>query len=263
MSKFLDRLEQINLGAPIPMGFGASRPPKSPGMALVGLVAESNSEGIHTLAELVPDATLVSGVDGSSALKKLSQVLGNDVPWGVRVDSLNEEDARVFEDGGCDLLAFSLQGTSATAVASEEIARILCINLDIDMDQLRALDTLPVDVFVLPMAEVSAPWTLADLAAIGRISNRVDKYILVETSQFPGPKELEALRDAGVNGLVVDVAAVESQKLADLKTAMLDMPRWRSKRKEKVTPSLPSASAFPGGFSPAPDEPEPEPLEDE
>ena len=258
MSKFLDRLEQITMGAPTPMGFGVSRAQRSPGMALVGLVSGSNSEGMHALTEMGVDATLVSGVDGTSVLKELSQVLGSEIPWGVRVASLTEEDAHAFEDGGCDLLEFSLQGTSVAAVASEEIARILGISLDIDLDQLRAIDTLPVDVFVLPMAEVSAPWTLEDLAAIGRISNRVDKYILVETSQLPGPKELEALRDAGVSGLVVDVAAVESEKLADLKTAMLEMPRHRSRRRERLSPVLPSASAFPGGFSPPTEEPEPQ-----
>ena len=257
MSKFLDRLEQIYLGASTPIGFGASRAQKSPGIALVGLVSGGNSEGIKTLVELVSDAALVSDVDGPSVIKELAPAFGSDIPWGVRVAALSEEDARGFEDGGCDLVAFSLEGTLVTAVASEEIARILCIDLDIDLDQLRAIDTLPVDVLLLPMTEVSTSWTLANLAAIGRISNRVDKYILVETTQLPGPKELEALRDVGVHGLAVDVAGVESKKLTDLKAALLDMPRRRSRRREKVTPIIPS-SAFPGGHSPEREEPEPE-----
>ena len=257
MSKFLDRLEQINLGTPTSMGFGVSRAQKPPGMALVGLVSGNHSEGIQTLTDLVPDAALVSGIDDPSVVKDLVQAFGSDIPWGARLSSLNEKEAQTFEDGGCDLMAFSLQGTTVTAVASEEIARILCIGMDIDLDQLRAIDALPVDVLLLPMADLSTPWTLPDLASIGSISNRVNKYILVEVSQLPSPKELEALRNIGVRGLVIDVAAVESQKLAELKTAMQDMPRQRSGRKERVTAILP-ASAFPGGFTPEREEPEPE-----
>jgi hypothetical protein len=257
MSKFLDRLEQINLGISTSMGFGAPRAQKPPGMALVGLVSGNHSEGIQTLTDLAPDATLVSGIDDPSVVKDLGQALGTDIPWGPRLSSLNEKEAQTFEDGGCDLLAFPLEGTTVTALASEEIARVLCIGMDIYSDQLRVIDTLPVDVLLLPMSDIAAPWTLLDLAAIGRISRRVNQYILVEASQLPGYKELEALRNIGVHGLVVNVATVEPQKLAELKTAMQDMPRQRSDRRDRVTAVVPS-SAFPGGFSPEREEPEPE-----
>jgi len=257
MSKFLDRLEQISLGTSTSIGFGAPRAQKPPGMALVGLVSKDHSKGIKIVTELVPDATLVSGIDDPSAVKELGQALGSDIPWGARLSSLNEKEARIFEDGGCDLIAFPLQGTAVTAVASEEMARVLCIGIDIDSDQLRTIHALPVDVLLLPMVDISAPWTLLDLTAIGRVSRRVNQYILVETSQIPDPKELEALRNIGVHGLVVDVAAVESQKLAELKTAMQDMPRWRSARRDRITAIIPS-SAFPGDSAPEREEPEPE-----
>ena len=257
MSKFLDRLEQINQGTSNSIGFGAVRPQKPPGMAFVGLVSGKHSKGIKTLTDVVPDAALVSGIDDPSAVKDLGQALGSGIPWGARLSALSEKEARIFEDSGCDLIAFPLQGTAVTATASEEMARVLCIEMDIDPEQLRSIDALPVDVLLLPMADISAPWTLQDLATIGRVSRRVNHYILVETSQLPGPKELEALRNIGVNGLVVDVAAVEPQQLAQLKTAMQDMPRQRSGRKDRVTAILPS-SAFPGGSSPEREEPEPE-----
>ena len=257
MSKFLERLEQINLGTSTSMGFGVSRAQKPAGMALVGLVSKNHSEGVQALADLVPDATLVADIDDPSVIKELGQALGSEIPWGALLSSFDEKKAHILEEGGCDLVAFHLQDTAVNAVASEEIARILCIGTDIDLEQLRAIDSLPVDVLLLPMTDVSAPWSLLDLAAIGKISSRVDKYILVEASQPPGAKELEALRNIGVNGLVIDVTAVEAKKLTELKTAMQDMPRWRSGRKERVTAVIPS-SAFPGGFSPEIEEPEPD-----
>ena len=257
MSKFLERLEQIDLGTSSSMGFGAARAIKPPGMALVGLVSNNHSEGIQALADLAPDAILVSGINDPSLIKELGQGLGSEIPWGARLSSFDEKQAQILEEGGCDLVAFHLQGTAVNAVASEEIAKVLCIGADTDSEQLRAIDSLPVDVLLLPMTDISAHWSLLDLAAIGKISSRVYKYILVETSQPPGAKELEALRNIGVNGLVIDVTAVDSKRLAELKTTMQDMPRRRSGRKERITAVIPS-SAFPGGFSPEREEPEPE-----
>ena len=260
MSKFLERLEQISRGAPTPLGFGAPRARKTPGMAMVGLVSGAHAEGIGLLAGLGPDAALVSGVDDPPALKKLTQSLGSETPWGARVSSLSEEEARAYEEGGCDLLAFSLRGTSVAAVGSEEMARILCVDPDIEADQLRAVDALPVDVLLLSVPGLSASWTLEDLAVVARVSRRVDKHILLEVSQPPGAKELEALRNTGVNGLVVDVGTVDSASLAELKAALLDMPRQRFPRKERAAALLPSSAFFPGN---APAKEEPEPEEDE
>ena len=93
MSRFLDRLEQITEGVQGPLGFGVRRGPKIPGMALVGLVPGGSASSVATLADLKPDAALISGVDDPAALKVLCQPLGDDVPWGARVLSLSEENS--------------------------------------------------------------------------------------------------------------------------------------------------------------------------
>ena len=253
MSKFLDRLEQINLGTSAPLGFGVSRTQKPPGMALVGLVAGNDAEGIQALAKSGPDAVIVSGLEDPAALEDLAKALDGETPWGARLPSLNEEQAQALEERGCDLVAFSMQGTTVAAVASENMARLLCIEMDVDPDQLPAISALPVDALLLPMGGVAAPWTLQDLAGIGKISRRVSQYVLVEVSQAPGPKELEALRNAGAHGLVVDSAVVGNEKLAELKAALQEMPRQRSERRDRPAAVVPT-SAFPGGFSPEQEE---------
>ena len=266
MSRFLDRLEQITEGVQAPLGFGVRRGPKIPGMALVGLVPGGRASSVATLADLKPDAALISGVDDPAALKDLCRPLGDDVPWGARVLSLSEESSQAYEEAGCDLLAFALQGTTVSAVGSEEIARILCLDHEIDVEQLRAIDALPIDVLLLSPAwgvtGSGSPLTLEDLAAIAQVSRRVDKYILLETSQVPGKKELEALRNTGVNGLAVDPELVTSDSLADLKAALLDMPRQRPSRRDRTVALLPR-SAFPSASAQGPAEPEPEPDEDD
>ena len=252
MSKFLDRLDKISSGPSNPMGFGAARAEKVPGLALVAIVSQNHTAAIAGIADLAPDAALLSGLTSPKSLKKLVPSLSS-VPWGTRLSSLNDEEAQAYREGGCDLLAFSLTGTSVSAVASDEIARILCVDPSIEERELRAIDSLPVDVLLLPMKEVSGSWTLLDLATVGAVSRRVSKYILVEVSQPPAQGELEAMRDVGVHGLAVDVSTVSAEALGDLKTALLEMPRRRTNKRERHSAILPG-SVYSMGNRPTPEE---------
>jgi hypothetical protein len=240
MSKFLDFLERIREGAPAPMGFGAARAEKLPGMALVGLISGDHSNGVGVVSEIKPDAALIAGVDSPEGLKKLTESLPS-LPWGASVSSLTQEEAQAYQDNGADLLTFTLEGTSASALSGDEITRVLCLDPSIEQEELRTIASLPVDAFLLSMTSVSGSWTLKDLATVGAISRRVDKYILLEVSQPPGEKDLEALRDIGVSGLVVDVGAVASSSLSQLKTALLEMPRPRPPRRGRSRAILPGS----------------------
>jgi hypothetical protein len=248
MSKLLDFLSRIREGASTPLGFGAARAEKLPGMALVGLISGDHAKGIVVASEVAADAVVIAGADGPDGLGKLAEPVSAK-PWGARVSSLGEGEAQAYEDGGSDLLVFNLEGTAASALSSEEIARVLCVGPDMDERQLRAVVSLPVDAFLLPMTQVSGAWTLQDLATVGAISRRVDKYTLVEVSQPPGKKDLEALRDIGVNGLMIDVGSVSAKDLKDLKTALLEMPRPRSGRRERSRAILPG-SVYSSGPAP-------------
>ena len=114
-------------------------------MALVGLVSGGHAKGVKTLAGLGPDAALVSGLVDPAAVQELAKGLDGEMPWGTRLPSLNEEEAQALEEGGCDMVALSLQGATVAAAASENMARVLCIEMDVDADQLPAIGALPVD----------------------------------------------------------------------------------------------------------------------
>lgn len=259
MSKFIERLDYIREGAPAALGFGVPRGQKAPGMALLAIVSGSDAKAVKQVADLKPDGALVSGVDDPAKLKEACQALGEGIPWGSPVSSLNEEQAAAYEKEGCDLLSFPLQGTSVAGVGSDKVARILRIDVAMEPEQLRIIDALPVDGVLIKGPDSSSQWSLEDLVTVAGVTRRVDKYVIVETSQLPGAKELEALRDAGVNGLAVDVASVPGEKLAELKTALENMPRQRPGRKDRSMAILPR-SAFPSGSSQTQ---EPEPDEEE
>lgn len=255
MSKLLDLMQRISDGAPARLGFGAARAGSLPGMALVGLVTEEPQKGVRAAAEAGLDAVIVCGVESGDALKSLGESLsepGPGIPWGAYVAGLSEEAAQACRDGGGDLVAFTLEGTTAAAIAGEDdLALILAVAPDLDDRELRAVSALPVDIFTLDMKAVSGAWTLPDLVKVGAISRRVDKYILVEVSGAPGSKDLEALRDLGVSGLLVNLSAVSRDELAGLRAALLEMPRpgsrnrQRSRRQERLRPTLPGSGLVP------------------
>ena len=252
MSKFLDVLERVREGVTAPLGFAATRAEKLPGIALVGHVSASAADGLAA-AGASTDAVIVSGGTSPESLKELASPVS--VPFGPRVASLSAEDAEAYQSNGSDLLVFDLEGTAASAMASEDIARILCVETGLDEAELRAVASLPVDAFLISMKEVSGPWTLQQLAALGTVSRRVDKYILLEVSEAPGGKDLETLRDVGVNALVVDVASFGADGLSQLRAALLDMPRPSPRSRSRSRPILPGS-----GYTPPP---EPEPGEDD
>lgn len=257
MSKFLDVLERIRDGESAPLGFAAARGQKLPGIALVGLVSESHSNGIELARDAAVDALIVSGAAGPEGIKKLTGSVK--FPWGAQVSSLGEEEAQAYQDQGSDLLVFNLEGTAASALASDNIARILCVETGIEESELRTIASLPVDAFLISMTGVSGPWTLRDLATLGFISRRVDKYILVEVSRPPGKKDLEALRDVGVSALVMDVGSAGAGELSALRAALLEMPRATSRSRRRSRAILPG-SAF---AAPPPSEPEPDDDDDD
>jgi len=250
MSKFLDRLEQISRGAQVALGFGATRPEKVPGMALVGLVTSNYSKGVSAVAKLAPDAALIAAGTGKESVSDLTKSLDSKLPWGVQATSMTQDDIRAYIESGCDLLAFPMEGTPISAVATDEIGRILCIAPGIAEEELRAIMALPIDMLLLSMSGHSGPWTLSELASVGSISRRSgDKYVLVEVAQPPDGKELEALRDIGVHGLVVDVGQVPAEALAELKKGLLDMPRQRPGRRTRRDAIIPG-SAFSSAEAP-------------
>ena len=248
MSKLLDLLQRISDGSPAPLGFGAARTARLPGLALVGLASRPGTgrrpRGVPDAAASL-DAVIVGDASGADYLQQLGNLMG-DLSWGPGLSALAAEDVKACAEGGADLLSFGLDSAAAAVAGEDELARILSIAPDLSDRQLRAVAALPVDCFTLDMTAVSGPWTLHDLVTVGSISRRTDKYVLVQISAIPASEDLAALRDMGASGLILDLSGVSPEDLAGLKTTLLEMPRPR-RRRDRARATVPSA-----GFASAP-----------
>ena len=256
MSKFIDRIEEILEGAPARMGFGPARAEKTPGLALIVQVSGSHKSGAATANEVSPDGIIISGLKGPDQAADLKDAL-SDTIWGIRADALSAEDAKAYEEGGSGVLAFQMKGTSLGAVSSENSATVLCIEADMDIEDLRDINALPVDAVLFPLPGASSSWTLDDLAKVSRISGRLGKYLFAEITEPPSAEDLKVLRTAGINGLVLDVS-VGKEILESFKKTLMEMPKPGSEKSGKSNAILPGVA-----YSSQREEATPEPDEDD
>ena len=251
-SKFLERLDEIREGAPPRLGFGTTRPPKLPGLALV-ITTGGGKDGAAAAAALSPDAVIVSGSSAAQAGEIGEAASG--VNWGVRADGLTAADAGSWRETGADLLVFSLSGTALRAVTSKDAARVLMVDTNSSPEELRDINPLPVDAVLVSLPGDPAAWTLQDLAGLAKVSGRVGKHLLVEVSGAPDGDTLEALRNAGVAGLVIGLPVGE-EAINGLKESLLEMPRPGADSRSRSNAILPG-SVY-ADRRPAPAEPDPD-----
>ena len=236
-SKFLDRVEEIREGSAPRLGFGATRPPKLPGLALV-ITADSGKDGAAAAGGLSPDAVILTGSPASQA-GEIAEAASS-VNWGVRADSLTSADAASWREAGADVLVFSLSGIALGALTSKDAARVLVVDAGSSPEELRDINPLPVDAVLVSLPGDPASWTLQDLAGLARVSGRVGKLILAEISGAPDGETLEALRNAGVAGLVIGLSAGEDT-INGLKESLLEMPRPGSDSRSRSSAVLPGS----------------------
>ncbi len=241
MSRFLDRLERINRGVATSMGFGSSaRAEKLPAMALLGMLSggDKSAQGASNLASIGADGALIEGVGIDEVLKELAKALDK-VPWGIRVEGLNGERASSFRERGCDFLAFGPENTLIAALEDENTAYLICVQPDMDERHLRAIEDLPIDAVLLSLKSAEPPLTLQHLITIGSVRGAFSKYLLLEVGGVLTSKELEGLRDIGVDGLVVDATSLSAEELEALKGRLLALPRRQRSRGGKSSAVLP------------------------
>ena len=241
MSKLLDRLDRVNRGPTASLGFGAAaRVEKTRPMALIGTLSDPSKavEGASGLARIDADGALIDGLDLKENPKQLAQALDT-VPWGMRVPGLDSEQVSQYKEQGCDFMAFPAEKALLQALGEADTAYILTIQQDIDDKFLRAIETLPVDAVLLPFKSADPPLTLQHLLTISSVRRAFSKYLLLELPGAPTSKEMEVLRDVGVNGLVVDTTVVSAEKLAELHEELLELPRRKRDRSERATAILP------------------------
>ncbi len=251
MSKFIDKLNQILQPSSPPMGFGRKQSaPLKAGMLLIASGTSDNFEGL---------AKGVSGADGIllSCPKLNEEVLAGlaktlpDLPWGVRLSGQEQEKLAELAKSGADFVAFSAGTMSLSLLSYEKLGKILEVEPSLADGLLRAVNEIPLDAVLLNIRyEGGSSLNWHHLMLCRHLADLVTKPLVVVAPELITGKELLALWQAGVSGVVVPAERVGKLKE---ETDKLSFPERRLSRMGAILPRLSQK---------APEEPEEEEEEE-
>jgi hypothetical protein len=135
---------------------------------------------------------------------------------------------------GCDFVVFPAAKTSLAILQNEAVGRILEIEASLSDGLLRAIDALPVDA-VLIADELREDYFLTwhHLVLFQHFANLLTKPLLVSIPSNVTANELQALWEAGVDGVIVEV---ETGRVSKLRQAIdkLTFPSQRKRGKAEA-----------------------------
>lgn len=247
MSRFLDRLERVSRGAPPPMGFGAAAHREQvAALGCIGIVRDGKTPKAEVISKGSLDAILIAGDSPAPPSEEARAALG-ETPWGLWAASLEPDAAKAYKEAGCDFLVLDAHGVQLAALESEDIGYFLAVPANLEDRLLRSIESLPIDGVFLVGASLEPPLTLEHLMLIGAVRSMFGKYLMAEVSPKVSAKELEKLRDVGVEAVVVDLKGLTGKALGELHEHILAVPRQRKERGERMAlvPHLAPGQAVP------------------
>jgi len=243
MSKFIDKLNRLSRGETQPIGFRAREPasPK-PKIQLVAILAQESAESLtgHVVGADAGLLRIVKPSTGVEALPKLSQALP-DIPWGGWLQGKGLGGLKQLSKAGCDFIVFPATDTPLTLIENKEAGRILEVEASLSEGLLRAVNELPIDA-VLVASEQKEGYSLTwqHLMLFQRFAGLLTKPLLVSIPAKVTGSELQALWEAGVSGIVVEISPEQPQdSLSKLRQVIDKLEFSLPRRREKVEALLP------------------------
>jgi hypothetical protein len=256
MSKLTDKLEEASHGTSQPLGFAVgARREKAPPVLLLASVASGASAEMKLVVDAGLDGAFLTGEGTKSALDKAAKALG-EVPWGTWVTEAQAEPPK-----GSDFQVFSSDLTPLAALGGKNRTQVMQVSPELDDSLLRTIEDLPVDAFLVSLADAEA-MTVHQLMRVARVRSVTSKWLFVHLASLPVKEEVERLHECGVSAVVVDAAGKSAADFKALRAAILELPAEPPKRRhDRRSATIPSLG-MPGGGQGRP-APEPEPDEDD
>ncbi len=250
MSKFIEKLQRLSQVASEPIGFRPRQ--QAPSKPKIQLVAVLSPENLDHLTEAVTGADAVllpigqGGPDAQNLAQKAKAI--TEIPWGVWLRGSHSAIAE-WLNAGCDFFVFPAANTPVTLLETEnnEMGKVLEVESSLTDGLLRAINELPINA-VLVTDELAGSHSLTwhHLMLFQRLDSLLTKPLLVPASSGMTAGELQALWGAGVDGLLIEVAAGPSQdRLKELRQIVDNLTFPLPRRRTKVEAVLPHVGGAP------------------
>ncbi|MFC1983468.1 hypothetical protein ACFLVO_00400 [Chloroflexota bacterium] len=252
MSRFIDKLNQVSEVVPQSIGFGRVQPVA--GKPKILLIANLTEASVDGLADYVAGADvgllhLPKLSSGAKTLKEISQAVP-DVPWGGWLKDISKDKMGQLAEAGCDFVVFPAANTPLALLQNNEAGKILEVEASLSEGLLRTVSELPVDA-VLIAAEQKGEYFLTwhHLMLFQRFADLLTKPLLASVPSNITAKELQALWEAGVDGVVIEVGAGQPadglKKLRQVIDKLTFPSRHKQGKAEALLPRIGRESSIP------------------
>ncbi len=243
MSRFIDKLNQLSRAEAQPMGFRTKQPtlPK-PKIQLVASLADESAESL---------AGYVAGADagllrisqlssGTKTLQSISQAI-SDIPWGGWLQGSSQGEIGQMTKAGCDFVVFPATTTPLVMLQNNEVGKILEVEVLLTEGLLRTANELPIDA-VLIASEQKEDYFLTwrNLMLFQRFAELLTKPLLVSIPSNVTAVELQALWEAGVDSIVIELKVGQPQgRIKELRQVIDKLTYPALRKRAKAQPLLP------------------------
>jgi hypothetical protein len=236
MSKFADKVRSLSKSSAAPIGFHpAVSEARSPSMLLIVGISETQAKEARTVADIAADAGLIlSEGTGAKIVKQIVEAVG-DIPLGVFVKRMREEEIDELVSLGCDFVAFDIGGAAAI-LSKKEVGKFLMIEPSLDQGLMRAINSFEVDGVLIGGGD--SVMTMERLLVCRRSVELLEKPVIVMLPSLSTKEELTSLWQAGVDG-VVTARTQSTEALTELKKMLGDLPRRARNRRATAGVMLP------------------------
>jgi len=240
MSKFAEKLQRIYKGSAPALGFRKSVEAEIPPLLFVASLVKTGATEAYSLAMAGIDAGILStkGLSAKS-FAELTKAVGGGVSLGCSLDAAEKDAAAKSIGVGCDFVIFGLK-TSLEAVNKDGLGRVLKIEPTLEPGLVRAISTLPIEIDGVLVAGDETTITIERLLIYQRVTELLNKPLLVTVSPTITVEELKSLVKAGVNGIVLP-ETFSAETLANLKQSTAGLSRG-ARRRTKAAAILPRVS---------------------
>jgi hypothetical protein len=227
MSKLADAIRRTTKVEAPAMGF-SPRPAKTHPTMLLAALTTGKAAGTGDA-----DVLLVQAAGKAPAAEKDGQLRGLWLQDG-------SGDAATAREQGFDFVVFGGEESPASVLLEEEAGLVMTVQPDLQDSLLQALQWMPLDALVVRW---EGTLTVRRQLELQRLSGFSRKPLFLFIEHEPRPGELEALREAGVVGIVVDLATADgAARLTSLREridGLRPRPR-RARREEGVVSAAPA-----------------------
>ena len=239
MSKLSDAIRRAGRPTPAPLGFGFG--PKTavatPPTLLCIVRLDANEAGkAEDAAKKGADALIIEGGDAGKVNDFAKKAPG--LVLGVRPQKTERDQIAGLREAGADFVVLDAESGMADSLLEENIGFVLLSRGDTDDTRLRILADLNLDALIPPPPDGSL--TIERLLELRRVSALGRTPLFVEVSADSEASPLQALRESGVAGVIVEGSALG--KLGKLRDAIASLPVRGKKREERSEATIPAAA---------------------